>query len=223
MAKHPSGSSRKQQLDMQRDNMRERLVAKYKVATEKLLSDQKQKVEDIKNNTPLMGLLKSRKTKHSSDDSDHDNDKTKIAKQPNAQTAPNPTADGMNPLNPFKNMAAMNVGNYNSEAASEWMKSLSMFPYAPHMFPGLGMYRPPTFPVSVNYRGFAPRMRARGRGRGRGRGGYDGQSSSSSHYNNHKYYSNHDDRDNRYDDEDGGGGGGVGGGDGNYHKYSRGR
>jgi len=119
-------------------------------------------------------------------------------------------ADANSALNPLKAVAAMAAGAvpgaapYSAEAASEWMQSLSMFGYGlPGVFPG-ALYRPPApFPVSSNYRGFAPRPRGRGRGRGIGiRGGRSGYDS--------YYNSKHD----RYDDE---------GDNGYYHKSSRGR
>lgn len=218
-AKYSSSMSRNYKLEMERDVMRERLVAKYKAATEQLLIDQRKLVESLKNYTPLMGLLKNKKDKQKnlSDDSDGD-EKRKLATtglNPLATSTSAAAGLALDPANPFKSMSDM-AKNYNSEAASEWMKSLSMFPYAPPVFPGLStMYRPPTFP----YRGYAPRIRGRGRGRGRGaRGGYDGQqsSSSSSHYNSYKYGS-HDNRDYRYDHH----GEEVS----SYHKssYSRGR
>lgn len=190
---------------------RERLVEKYKKATENLLNEQRQKVEEIKNKTPLLGLLKVKKPKHhSAASSDEEDKKPKLL-----------TGDGVNPLaasiNPFKGLtpfpnlaaaAAAGTPGYNSEAASEWMKTLSMFPYVPPVFPGMqAMYRaPPPFPVSANYRGTNPRpIRPRGRGRGRGgRGGYDGQSSS------HYHYKNYDDD---YEGDE----------DGYHHKSSRSR
>lgn len=203
-------------MEMARDTARERLVEKYKSAKEKLLSDQQKLVEDIKNKTPLMGLLKSKNKDKDSATTSAMAAKVTPSNETTVPALTNPAVAAVAAANPFKTIAALGA-NYNTEAAAEWMKSLSMFPYGniPALFPGLtSMYRPPTFPVSVNYRGFAPRARGRGgRGRGRGRGGYDGQSSSS-HYN--KYHYNHDDRDRRYDDEDDADGG-------RYKSYSRGR
>lgn len=192
-------------------DLRDRLVEKYKMATEKLLTEQKKKVEEIKTKTPLMGLLKSSRHRRSESS---DVDETKVKDKP--IIAQNTTTDaasvsvvpnvGLNPLNPFKAVAALAAAGgaasgtlppgYPPEAASEWMKSLSMFPYVPPVFGGMSaLYRPPTaFPVSMNYRGYVPRIRGRGRGsRGRGRGGYE-----TSYYNNYK--NNYDDE--QYDEND---------------------
>ncbi|KPU80470.1 uncharacterized protein Dana_GF18655, isoform C [Drosophila ananassae] len=203
--------------DDAKDIQRERLVEKYKAATEKLVCDQRKIVQDIKSNTPLLGLLKSKSKKSTAADASSDDDAAASKKhkatngESNGPAARASLADDPNSaLNPFKAVAAMAAGavpgtaNYNAEAASEWMKSLQMFGYGlPGVFPG-ALYRPPApFPVSSNYRGFAPRPRLRGRGRGSGlrgsRSGYD------SYYN-----PKHD----RYDDE---------GDNGYYHKSSRGR
>ncbi|KAI9576204.1 hypothetical protein GQX74_014264 [Glossina fuscipes] len=178
LAKYGTSTSRKYQLEQQKDTMRERLVEKYKTATEKLLMEQKRKVEDIRNKTPLMGLLKSKKTKGSSEESADESDgkrKVNSTNDAGANTSTNAAASTESqPMNPFKAVAALATGAtanpYNTEAASEWMKSL-MFPYVPPMFPGMShLYRPPAYPVSGSYRSFAPRMRMRIRGRGRGRG-----------------------------------------------------
>lgn len=203
--------------DDAKDIQRERLVEKYKAATEKLVCDQRKIVQDIKSNTPLMGLLKSKAKKSTAAEASSDDDAA-VSKKHKATNGvsngpsarPSLANDPNAAMNPFKAVAAMAAGavpgtaNYNAEAASEWMKSLQMFGYGlPGVFPG-ALYRPPApFPVSSNYRGYAPRPRIRGRGRGsslRGsRSGYD------SYYN-----PKHD----RYDDE---------GDNGYYHKSSRGR
>ncbi|XP_052835567.1 A-kinase anchor protein 17A isoform X2 [Drosophila gunungcola] len=207
--------NRRAMQDEVKDIQRGRLVEKYKAATEKLVCDQRKIVQDIKSNTPLMGLLKS-KSKNSAvpmdASSDDDGSASKRHKMGNG-TVDSKAAipgDGHPTLNPLKAVAAMaagavpGAGPYSAEAASEWMQSLSMFGYGlPGVFPG-ALYRPPApFPVSSNYRGFAPRPRGRGRGRGMGirgsRSGYD------SYYN-----SKHD----RYGDE---------GDNGYYHRSSRGR
>ncbi|KAL9872867.1 A-kinase anchor protein 17A isoform 1-T1 [Glossina fuscipes fuscipes] len=226
LAKYGTSTSRKYQLEQQKDTMRERLVEKYKTATEKLLMEQKRKVEDIRNKTPLMGLLKSKKTKGSSEESADESDgkrKVNSTNDAGANTSTNAAASTESqPMNPFKAVAALATGAtanpYNTEAASEWMKSL-MFPYVPPMFPGMShLYRPPAYPVSGSYRSFAPRMRMRIRGRGRGRGmGYDNHYPSNHYYN--KHY-NHGDNERYNDDEDGGGGGSS-----YYHykSYARGR
>ncbi|KAL7729563.1 hypothetical protein ACLKA6_007850 [Drosophila palustris] len=217
--------------DESKDLQRGRLVEKYKSATEKLVCDQRKIVQDIKSNTPLMGLLKSKSKKSgamagSSEEDDtlstSNNKKHKLngnlaeSSGPATGGASSANADAV--LNPFKAVtAALAAGAVPGTAAaaasaSEWMQSLSMFGYGmPPVFPGAALYRapgPPPFPVSSNYRGFAPRPRGRGRGRGiRGsRTGYDGHSSS---YYNPKHY----DAD-RYDDD---------GGNGYHHKSSRGR
>ncbi|XP_062124667.1 A-kinase anchor protein 17A [Drosophila sulfurigaster albostrigata] len=214
--------------DDAKDVQRGRLVEKYKTATEKLVCDQRKIVQEIKSNTPLMGLLKSKSKKsggtaassEEEGESSAVNKKAKlngniVAANGNASTAAPAVQPGV--LNPFKAVtAALAAGAvpgtaaaaaYSAEAASEWMQSLSMFGYGmPPVFPGAALYRPPAappFPVSSNYRGFAPRPRGRGRGRGRGgRAGYDGHSSS--------YYNP-----NHYDGDEGD--------DGYYHKSSRGR
>ncbi|XP_011208323.2 A-kinase anchor protein 17A isoform X2 [Bactrocera dorsalis] len=187
-------------------DLRDRLVEKYKMATEKLLTEQKKKVEEIKTKTPLMGLLKSSRPRRSESS---DVDETKVKDKPiipqsttDAASAPAVPNVGLNPLNPFKAVAALAAApgtlptGYPPEAANEWMKSLSMFPYVPPVFGGMSaLYRPPTaFPVSMNYRGYVPRIRGRGRGsRGRGRGGYE-----TSYYNSYK--NNYDDE--QYDEND---------------------
>ncbi|EDV93755.1 A-kinase anchor protein 17A [Drosophila grimshawi] len=218
--------------DEAKDLQRKRLVEKYKTATEKLVCDQRKIVHEIKTNTPLMGLLKSKSTKStgagagaaaSSEDEDNSmSGRRKHKLNGNiADANANPATAAQAALNPFKAVtAALAAGAvpgtaaaYSAEAANEWMQSLSMFGYgmAP-VFPGAALYRPagpPPFAVSSNYRGYAPRPRGRGRGRGmRGsRIGYDGHSSS---YYNPKHYDN-----GRYDDDEGN--------DGYYHKSSRGR
>ncbi|KAH8315236.1 hypothetical protein KR074_006644 [Drosophila pseudoananassae] len=202
--------------DDAKDIQRERLVEKYKAATEKLVCDQRKIVQDIKSNTPLMGLLKS-KTKKSTVDASSDDETAARKKHKSTNGESNGPAaissfgdDHSSALNPLKAVAAIAAGavpgtaNYSAEAASEWMKSLQMFGYGlPGVFPG-ALYRPPApFPVSSNYRGFAPRPRIRGRGRGSGlrgsRSGYD------------SYYNSKNDR---YDND---------GDNGYYHKSSRGR
>jgi len=202
------------------------LVEKYKSATEKLVCEQRKIVQEIKSNTPLLGLLKSKSKKSeamaaSSEEDDTlstSNKKHKLngnftGSNVPAKAGAGPSANADVVLNPFKAVtAALAAGAvpgtaYSAEAASEWMQSLSMLGYGmPTVFPGAAIYRapgPPPFPVSSNYRGFAPRPRGRGRGRGmRGnRSGYDGHSSS---YYNPKHYD--DDESNGY-----------------YHKSSRGR
>ncbi|XP_017082179.1 A-kinase anchor protein 17A isoform X2 [Drosophila eugracilis] len=181
--------------DEVKDIQRERLVEKYKAATEKLVCDQRKIVQDIKSNTPLMGLLKSKSKKSvapTDASSDDESAASKRHKLGNGVADTASSGDVNSALNPLK------------AAASEWMQSLSMFGYGlPGVFPG-ALYRPAApFPVSSNYRGFAPRSRGRGRGRGIGirgsRSGYD------SYYN-----SKHD----RYGEE---------GDNGYYHKSSRGR
>ncbi|XP_016989106.1 A-kinase anchor protein 17A isoform X2 [Drosophila rhopaloa] len=207
--------NRRAKQDEVKDIQRGRLVEKYKAATEKLVCDQRKIVQDIKSNTPLMGLLKS-KSKNSTAPTDASSDDDGMASKRHkmgnglADSTAAKSGDGNSTLNPLKAVAAMaagavpGAGPYSAEAASEWMQSLSMFGYGlPGVFPG-ALYRPPApFPVSSNYRGFAPRPRGRGRGRGIGirgsRSGYD------SYYN-----SKHD----RYDDE---------GDNSYYHKSSRGR
>lgn len=214
--------SRRAHHDESKDLQRGRLVEKYKSATEKLVCDQRKIVQEIKNNTPLLGLLKSKSKKSgpiaaSSEEDDTlstSNKKQKLngnITESNVPATAAPSASAV--INPFKAVtAALAAGAvpgtaYSAEAASELMQSLSMFGYGmPPVFPGAALYRapgPPPFPVSSNYRGFAPRPRGRGRGRGmRGnRSGYDVHSSS---YYNPKHYD---------DDE----------GNGYYHKSSRGR
>jgi len=221
--------------DAAKDLQRGRLVEKYKSATEKLVCDQRKIVQEIKSNTPLMGLLKNKPKKAASSEEDDtlstSNKKHKLngniaessVPASGAGVAQSAKANADAVLNPFKAVtAALAAGAavpgsaaaaaYSAEAASEWMQSLSMFGYGmPTVFPGAALYRapgPPPFPVSSNYRGFAPRPRGRGRGRGiRGsRSGYDGHSSS---YYNPKHYDN-----DRYDDDEG---------NSYYHKSSRGR
>lgn len=222
--KQKAKSHRGHQEDV-KDAQRGRLVEKYKSATEKLVCDQRKIVQEIKSNTPLLGLLKSKSKKIGGASSDED--ETTSGKKPklNGNLPAGATASGAAPpvatdnavLNPFKAVtAALAAGAvpaaaaYGAEAANEWMQSLSMFGYGmPAVFPGAtaALYRPPgppPFAVSANYRGFAPFPRGRGRGRGRGgRPGYDS-------YYNPKHYDN-----DRYDDEDGK--------NGYYHKSSRGR
>ncbi|XP_064553511.1 A-kinase anchor protein 17A isoform X1 [Drosophila montana] len=224
------------QHDEAKDLQRGRLVEKYKSATEKLVCDQRKIVQEIKTNTPLMGLLKSKSKKSSStaaasseEEGTIGNKRHKVngkvvdASVPAAVAAQTASANANVVINPFKAVtAALAAGAvpgtaaaaaYNAEAASEWMQSLSMFGYGmPTVFPGAALYRapgPPPFPVSSNYRGFAPRPRGRGRGRGmRGsRLGYDSHSSS---YYNPKHYDG-----DCYDEVDGD--------DNYYHKSSRGR
>ncbi|XP_030375763.1 A-kinase anchor protein 17A isoform X2 [Scaptodrosophila lebanonensis] len=224
--------------DDSKDLQRGRLVEKYKTATEKLVCDQRKIVQEIKSKTPLMGLLKSKTRKsnanNSSSDDEDAEDTTKKHKIKNGTSNSNageqanvagigavppvPAAAAQQVLNPFKAVAALAAGAvpaaataaYTAEAANEWMQSLSMFGYGmPGVFPG-ALYRPPLpFPVSSNYRGFAPRARGRGRGRGSrgGRGGYDGHSSS---YYNPRHYDG-----DRYDDDEGG--------DSYYHRSNRNR
>ncbi|XP_022217853.2 A-kinase anchor protein 17A [Drosophila obscura] len=215
---------RRARQDEAKDIQRGRLVEKYKAATEKLVCEQRKIVQEIKSNTPLMGLLKSKSKKNSAADCSSDDENARAAskrlKANGLATAAAPGAvDSLSnaasaALNPFKPATAMSVGAvpgqaaYNAEAASEWMQSLSMFGYGlPGVFPG-ALYRPAApFPVSSNYRGFAPRPRGRGRGRGAGfRGGRSGYEGSSSYYN-----PKHD----RYGDEDND--------NGYHHKSSRGR
>ncbi|XP_043651768.1 A-kinase anchor protein 17A isoform X2 [Drosophila teissieri] len=205
--------SRRAKQDEDKDIQRGRLVEKYKAATEKLICDQRKIVQEIKSNTPLIGLLKSKSKKTtapvdaSSEDEAAASKRHKVGNGVTESAAPGDVNSALNPLKAVAAMAAGAVpgaGGYSAEAASEWMQSLSMFGYGlPGVFPG-GLYRPPApFPVLSNYRGFAPRPRGRGRGRGIGmrgsRSGYD------SYYN-----SKHD----RYDDE---------GDNGYYQKSSRGR
>ncbi|XP_037948413.1 A-kinase anchor protein 17A isoform X2 [Teleopsis dalmanni] len=191
------------------NDSRERLIEKYKIATEKLLNDQRKKVEDIKSKTPLSGLLKMKRTKKSvsSDDEDdtagNENNVVKTEPVTNDMTAANVTH-----MNPFKAVAALAAASSNGspayppEMANEWMKSMSMFPYVPPVFSGLPtLYRPPSFGVSMNYRGFAPRIRGRGRGR-RGRGG---------NYDPYYHYKRNNYEDDKYDEND------------YYHKSSRNR
>ncbi|XP_017008382.2 A-kinase anchor protein 17A isoform X2 [Drosophila takahashii] len=203
--------NRRAKQDEVKDIQRGRLVEKYKAATEKLVCDQRKIVQDIKSNTPLMGLLKSKSKKSSAPmdaSSDDEVAASKRHKLGNGITDSATATDVNAALNPLKAVAAMaavpGAGAYSAEAASEWMQSLSMFGYGlPGVFPG-ALYRPPApFPVSSNYRGFAPRPRGRGRGRGIGMRG--GRSGYDSYYN-----SKHD----RYDDD---------GDNGYYHKPSRGR
>lgn len=211
-----------------KDVQRGRLVEKYKTATEKLVCDQRKIVQEIKSNTPLLGLLKNKSKKIGGTSSDEDETSSGKKSKLNGNLAAAATAAGAAPsvatdnavLNPFKAVtaalaagavpAAAAAAAYGAEAANEWMQSLSMFGYGmPGVFPGAtaALYRPPgppPFAVSANYRGFAPFPRGRGRGRGRGgRPGYDS-------YYNPKHYDN-----DRYDDEDGS--------NGYYHKSSRGR
>ncbi|XP_037728980.1 A-kinase anchor protein 17A isoform X1 [Drosophila subpulchrella] len=205
--------NRRAKQDEVKDIQRGRLVAKYKAATEKLVCDQRKIVQDIKSNTPLLGLLKSKSKKSAAPMDASSDDEVAASKRHKLGNgvADSAAAAGANSaLNPLKAVAAMAAGAvpgaapYSAEAASEWMQSLSMFGYGlPGVFPG-ALYRPPApFPVSSNYRGFAPRPRGRGRGRGIGiRGGRSGYDS--------YYNSKHD----RYDDE---------GDNGYYHKSSRGR
>ncbi|BFF91601.1 A-kinase anchor protein 17A [Drosophila madeirensis] len=213
---------RRARQDEAKDIQRGRLVEKYKAATEKLVSEQRKIVQEIKTNTPLMGLLKSKAKKNSAADCSSDDENARAASKRQkanglvtAAAAPGASDSLANAaLNPFKPAAGMPVGAvpvqaaYNAEAASEWMQSLSMFGYGlPGVFPG-ALYRPAApFPVSSNYRGFAPRPRIRGRGRGAGfRGGRSGYEGSSSYYNpKHDRYGD-DDNDNSY-----------------HHKSSRGR
>ncbi|XP_033166974.1 A-kinase anchor protein 17A isoform X1 [Drosophila mauritiana] len=205
--------NRRAKQDDDKDIQRGRLVEKYKAATEKLVCDQRKIVQEIKSNTPLLGLLKSKSKKSaapadaSSEDEAASSKRHKLGNGVTESAAPGDVNSALNPLNAVAAMAAGAVpgpGVYNAKVASEWMQSLSMFGYGlPGVFPG-ALYRPPApFPVSSNYRGFAPRPRGRGRGRGIGirgsRSGYD------SYYN-----SKHD----RYDDENE---------NGYYHKSSRGR
>ncbi|EDW54999.1 GM10601 [Drosophila sechellia] len=205
--------NRRAKQDDDKDIQRGLLVEKYKAATEKLVCDQRKIVQEIKSNTPLLGLLKSKSKKSaapadaSSDDEAAGSKRHKLGNGVTESAAPGDVNSALNPLNAVAAMAAGAVpgpGGYNAKVASEWMQSLSMFGYGlPGVFPG-ALYRPPApFPVSSNYRGFAPRPRGRGRGRGIGirgsRSGYD------SYYN-----SKHD----RYDDENE---------NGYYHKSSRGR
>lgn len=217
--------------DDEKDLQRGRLVEKYKSATEKLVCDQRKIVQEIKTNTPLMGLLKSKSKKigTAAASSEEEDSAITIKKQKlngnfigaSASAGADAALSNANAvLNPFKAVtAALAAGavpgpaaaaaayNGAAEAASEWMQSLSMFGLGmPPVFPGTALYRapgPPTFAMSSNYRGFAPR--ARGRGRGRGMRG-----SHSFSYYNPKQYDN-----DRYEEDDGG--------DGYYHKSSRGR
>ncbi|XP_030245667.1 A-kinase anchor protein 17A [Drosophila navojoa] len=216
--------------DEEKDLQRGRLVEKYKCATEKLVCDQRKIVQEIKTNTPLMGLLKSKSKKIGTvaASSEEEDSATTIKKQKlngnfigaNANAGADAALSNSNAvLNPFKAVtAALAAGvvpgpsaaaayNGAAEAASEWMKSLSMFGLGmPPVFPGTALYRAPgpsPFAMSSNYRGFA----SRGRGRGRGRGMRGSHSFS---YYNPKQYDN-----DRYEDDDGG--------DGYYHKVSRGR
>lgn len=210
--------NRRAKQDEAKDIQRGRLVEKYKAATEKLVCDQRKIVQEIKSNTPLMGLLKN-KSRKSSVPLDASSDEEAMAatskkhKSGNGVTgAVGPLAGDLNgdTLNPLKAVAAIaagavpgGAGAYSAEAATEWMQSLSMFGYGmPGVFPG-ALYRPPPpFPVSSNYRGFAPRPRGRGRGRGSGIRGSRNRFDS--------YYAYND----RYDDEEE---------NGYYHKSSRGR
>ncbi|XP_070142521.1 A-kinase anchor protein 17A isoform X3 [Drosophila kikkawai] len=206
--------NRRAKQDDAKDIQRGRLVEKYKAATEKLVCDQRKIVQDIKSNTPLMGLLKSKSKKSSAPldaSSDEDAASTKRHKASNGVTgskrSEDPKTETLNPLKAVAAIAAGAVpggaGAYSAEAASEWMQSLSMFGYGmPGVFPG-ALYRPPApFPVSSNYRGFAPRMRGRGRGRGTGIRGSRKRFDS--------YYSYND----RYTDEED---------NGYHHKSTRGR
>ncbi|KAH8288935.1 hypothetical protein KR054_012442 [Drosophila jambulina] len=207
---------RRAKQDEAKDIQRGRLVEKYKAATEKLVCDQRKIVQDIKSNTPLMGLLKCKSKKSSAPlDASSDDDavaaSTKRHKTSNGVTdtkqSDDTKADTLNPLKAVAAIAAGAVpggpGAYSAEVASEWMQSLSMFGYGmPGVFPG-ALYRPTApFPVSSNYRGFAPRIRGRGRGRGSGSRGSRKRFDS--------YYSYND----RYTDEDD---------NGYYHKSSRAR
>ncbi|XP_017847721.1 A-kinase anchor protein 17A isoform X2 [Drosophila busckii] len=219
--KQKQKSHRARQDDV-KDLQRGRLVEKYKTATEKLVCDQRKIVQEIKSNTPLMGLLKGNMKKGtaagpSSDDELAGRQRPNGAHSDNVPLPAASVAAGAPnaAMNPFKAVtAALAAGAVpaTAAAANEWMQSLSMFGYGmPPVFPGAALYRaaaPPPFAVSSNYRGFAPRPRGRGRGRG-GRGsrsGYDGYSSS---YYNPKHYEG-----DRYGDE---------ADDGYYHKSSRGR
>lgn len=204
-------------------------MEKYKSATEKLVCDQRKIVQEIKSNTPLLGLLKNKSKKVGGGSSDEEETLGSTGKKPKlngnltgatTSGATPPSATDNAALNPFKAVtaalaagavpAAAAAAAYGAEAANEWMQSLSMFGYGmPGVFPGpaAALYRPhgpPPFAVSANYRGFAPFPRGRGRGRGRGgRSGYDS-------YYNPKHYDN-----DRYDDEEGD--------NGYYHRSSRGR
>lgn len=160
-----------------------------------------------------MGLLKSKSKKSavpvdaSSEDEAAASKRHKMGNGVTESAPPGDVNSALNPLNAVAAMAAGAVpgpGGYSAKVASEWMQSLSMFGYGlPGVFTG-ALYRPPApFPVSSNYRGFAPRPRGRGRGRGIGirgsRSGYD------------TYYNTKHDR---YDDENE---------NGYYHRSSRGR
>ncbi|XP_020813119.1 A-kinase anchor protein 17A isoform X1 [Drosophila serrata] len=208
--------SRRAKQDEAKDIQRGRLVEKYKAATEKLVCDQRKIVQDIKSNTPLMGLLKS-KSKKSSAPLDASSDEDSVAtsskrhKTSNGVEGTKQSEDAKaNTLNPLKAVAAIAAGAvpggpgaYSADAANEWMQSLSMFGYGmPGVFPG-ALYRPQApFPVPSIYRGFAPRIRGRGRGRGSGIRGSRKRFDS--------YYSYND----RYTDEED---------NGYYHRSSRGR
>ncbi|XP_023172925.1 A-kinase anchor protein 17A isoform X2 [Drosophila hydei] len=213
--------------DEVKDLQRGRLVEKYKSATEKLVCDQRKIVQEIKSNTPLMGLLKSKLKKSGpAAVSSEEEDSTTVIKKHKLNgniAGPSATlgdaAQSNAVLNPFKAVtAALAAGavpgtaaaaayNGAAEAANEWMQSLSMFGLGmPTVFPGTAIYRapgPPPFAMSSNYRGFAPRARGRGRGRGM-RGNH-----SFSYYNPKQYDTD------RYEEDDGD--------DGYYQKASRGR
>lgn len=71
--------SRKYQQEKERDNQRTHLVQKYKSATEKLVEEQRNKVEEAKTRTSIISLLKSKKSSildggRGDDDEDDDDD-----------------------------------------------------------------------------------------------------------------------------------------------------
>jgi len=187
--------------------LRERLVGKYKAATEQLVAEQQDKVKEMKSKTAISGLLKTiiKPGASSSDDDDDEEGSTKHSRsqssmnngagssKSNTKGVPGQENLPLNAMNPFKNFGGFagvlpptSNGSEGNPYSNEWMKSLPMFPF--HVFPGVPpMYRPQAgFQVSANYRGIAPRRMFRVRGRGRGRGGAYFDKNSGHYYNNYK-------------------------------------
>lgn len=151
-------------------DLRDKLVDKYKSATEKLLMKQKEKLEEIKSKTPLIRLLhKNRPETRVSDlsnESDLNDDEELTNRNLNAMspdTEANKELSSVNEnMNPFK----MSMFPYVPQVFSNMLMFRHNF--VPQVFPGMPMFRPNY--NQMNYRGYAPRSR------GRGRGDYDGYS-----------------------------------------------
>ncbi|XP_055923978.1 A-kinase anchor protein 17A isoform X2 [Eupeodes corollae] len=190
-------------------DLRQRLVDKYKSATEKLLDEQKRKVESEKIQTGLLGLLKSRKSDKGEGGSANGNAKENGKKRRKSQRASSNSSSSSSEDEPKKKHEVNSRGDqvfnpfkdvYTPEAAAELMK-MSMLSYG--VFPGMPVYRP--FAPTHAMRGYIPRGRGGGmRGPRRGGFNYHGSSSGYPYKNYYNDYRNDAGMSHDYSDRHGG-------------------